>query len=66
MPKDKPFNPSITLNECDTPVVANIVNNIANGENKKSWSTNKTSTLFNHVLRRIMAMIDEMAAPNSR
>ena len=35
IPKDKPFNPSITLNECVTPVVANIVNNMANGDNKK-------------------------------
>ena len=24
IPKDKPFNPSMTLNECVTPVVANI------------------------------------------
>ena len=63
---DKPFNPSITLNECVTPVVANIVNNIATGDNKKSWSTNKTSTLFNHVLSRRIAIKDEIAAPNNR
>jgi len=66
IPKDKPFNPSITLNEWETPVVANIVNNMANGDNKKSWSTNKTSTRFNQVLRRIMATTDEIAAPNNR
>tara|TARA_B100000989_G_C19206842_1_gene330082 strand:+ start:243 stop:386 length:144 start_codon:yes stop_codon:yes gene_type:complete len=36
IPKDKPFNPSMTLNECETPVVENIVNNIAKGDNKKS------------------------------
>ena len=35
MPSDNPFSPSIRLNACDTPVVANIVNKIANGENKK-------------------------------
>ena len=56
----------MTLYECETPVVANIVNKIAKGDIKKSWSINKTSTLFNHVLRRKMAMMDEIAAANKR
>ena len=43
IPKDKPFKPSITLNECVTPVDANIENKIANGDNKKSWSTNRNT-----------------------
>ena len=35
IPSDNPFSPSIRLKACDTPDVANIVNKIANGENKK-------------------------------
>ena len=66
IPKDKPFNPSITLNECATPVVANIVNNIAKGDNKKIWSINQTSTLFNHVFSKSIATIDEIEAPINR
>ena len=36
IPNDKPFNPSIRLKAWDTPVVANIVNNRAKGDIKKS------------------------------
>ena len=35
IPSDNPLSPSMRLNACETPVVANIVNKIANGENKK-------------------------------
>ena len=65
IPKDKPFNPSMTLNECATPVVANTVNNIAKGDNRKSWSTKKTSTLCSHVFKSRMAIIDENEAPSN-
>ena len=66
IPKDKPFNPSMTLNECETPVVANIVKNIAIGDNIKSWSISKTSTLFNHVSSKKIAIIEDREAPNNR
>ena len=36
IPNDKPFNPSMRLKACATPVVANIVKNIAKGDRKKS------------------------------
>ena len=66
IPSDKPFNPSMTLNECATPVVANIVNNIAKGDNKKIWSINQMSTLFNHVFSKSIATMDEIEAPINR
>ena len=66
IPSDKPFNPSMTLNEWATPVVANIVNNMAKGDNKKSWSIKKTSTLFNHVFSKTLAIIDDVDAANNR
>ena len=62
-PNDRPFNPSIRLKAWATPVVANIVNNTAKGDSRKSWSTKKTSTLFNHVFKSRIAIIDEIEAP---
>ena len=65
IPNDKPFNPSIRLKAWATPVVANIVNNKAKGDNIKSWSTKKTSTLFSHVFKSRIAIIDEIEAPSN-
>ena len=65
IPNDKPFNPSIRLKALATPVVANTVNNTAKGDSRKSWSTKNTSTLFSHVFKRKIAIIDEITAPSN-
>ena len=62
-PNESPFNPSMRLKAWATPVVANIVNNIAKGESRKSWSTKKISTLFSQVFKSRIAIMDEIEAP---
>ena len=62
-PNDRPFNPSIRLKAWATPVVANTVNNTAKGDNRKSWSTKKTSTLVSQVFNNRIAIIDDIEAP---
>ena len=41
IPNDKPFNPSIRLKAWATPVVANMVNNIAKGDNRENLVNKK-------------------------